>query len=375
METRARYVLVGTFTLAVIAAGFAFVYWLNTTGGLRERAFYRIRYENTVSGLLVGSAVLFNGVRVGEVVALELDPGRPREITATIGIEPKTPIGEDTTAGIDFPGLMGSPAVSLKGGASVARLTGANGEPPTLIADPASGQSMSEAAREALHRIDTLIADNAEPLRNTIANVSKFSDALGRNSDRVDGIVAGLERMTGGAGKAAATVYDLTAPRSFPEFEKPQTADLSVAEPTVAFALSQDKIFARDGGGLSPITDARWIDMLANLFQSRVIQSFENASFLRDVGRPVDGQPATFQLVLDIRSFEIVAAPEPAATIEFTAKLLGAEGRVIATHVFHQTAPAKDTTAPVAAAAIDTAFGAAVSDLVVWTSSAIRGAS
>ncbi len=65
METRARYVLVGAFTLAVIAAAFAFVYWLNTTGGLRERAFYRIRYQNSVSGLLVGSAVLFNGVRVG----------------------------------------------------------------------------------------------------------------------------------------------------------------------------------------------------------------------------------------------------------------------------------------------------------------------
>jgi phospholipid/cholesterol/gamma-HCH transport system substrate-binding protein len=274
---------------------------------------------------------------------------------------------------------MGSPAVSLNGGTSVTRLASANHEPPLLIADPAAGQSMSEAAREALHRVDTLIADNAEPLRNTIANISKFSDALGRNSDRVDGIVAGLERLTGGAGKTAATVYDLTPPRSFPAFEKPQTTDLSVAEPTVAFALGQDKIFVRDGGGLAPVTDARWIDMLANLFQARVIQSFENASFLRDVGRPADGQTASFQLVLDIRGFEIVASPEassePVANVEFTAKILGGDGRVIATHVFHQGAPAKDVTAPVAAAALDTAFGLAVSELVVWTSGAIRGAS
>lgn len=375
METRARYVLVGAFTLAVIAAAFAFVYWLNTTGGLQERAFYRIRYQNSVSGLLVGSAVLFNGVRVGEVVTLNLDPQRPREITVTIGVDPSTPVGEDTTAGIEFPGLMGSPAVALSGGTSVTRLASANGEPPVLIADPAAGQSMSQAAREALHRVDTLIADNAEPLRNTIANLSKFSDALGRNSDRVDGIIAGLERMTGGGGKAAATVYDLTAPRSFPAFEKPQMADLSVAEPTVAFALSQDKIFVRDGGGLSPITDARWIDMLANLLQSRVIQSFENASFLRDVGRPVDGQTASFQLALDIRNFEIVTSPERLANVEFTAKLIGGDGRVIATQVFQLSAPAKDVTAPVAAAALDAAFGSAMSELVVWTSSAIRGAS
>ena len=124
-----------------------------------------------------------------------------------------------------------------------------------------------------------------------------------------------------------------------------------------------------------PITDARWIDMLANLFQSRVIQSFENASFLRDVGRPADGQTASFQLVLDIRNFEVVTSPEPMANVEFTAKVLGAEGRVIATQVFRQSAPAKDMTAPVAAAALDAAFGSAVSELVVWTSSAIRGAS
>jgi phospholipid/cholesterol/gamma-HCH transport system substrate-binding protein len=374
METRARYVLVGAFTLAVIAAAFAFVYWLNTTGGLRERAYYRVRYQNSVSGLLVGSAVLFNGVRVGEVVALDLDPQKPREITATIGVEPGTPVGEDTKAGIDFPGLMGSPAVSLNGGASVTRLSGANGEPPMLVADPDAGQSMSQAAREALHRVEMLIAENADPLRNTIANISKFSDALGRNSDRVDGIVAGLERLTGGGGKSAATVYDLTAPRSFPAFEKPQATDLSVAEPTVAFALGQDKIFVRDGGGLSPVTDARWIDMLANLLQSRVIQSFENASFLRDVGRPVDGQTAAFQLVLDIRNFEIVTSPERLANVEFTAKLLGGEGRVIATQVFQLSAPAKDVTAPVAAAALDAAFGSAMSELVVWTSTAIRGA-
>ena len=32
MEIKARYVLIGLFTLAAIVAGFAFVYWLETTG-------------------------------------------------------------------------------------------------------------------------------------------------------------------------------------------------------------------------------------------------------------------------------------------------------------------------------------------------------
>ena len=69
METRAPYALIGLFVLAAIAAGFGFVYWLHNSGGLTERTVYRVRFENTVSGLLTGAAVLFNGIRVGEVTA------------------------------------------------------------------------------------------------------------------------------------------------------------------------------------------------------------------------------------------------------------------------------------------------------------------
>ena len=66
----------GAFTLAVLVAGFAFVYWLNNAGSLRDRAVYRVRFEGSVSGLLKGSAVLFNGIRVGEVTRIDLERRR-----------------------------------------------------------------------------------------------------------------------------------------------------------------------------------------------------------------------------------------------------------------------------------------------------------
>ena len=67
METNARYMTVGIAVLAIVAAVFGFVYWLNNDVGLGARTLYRIRFENSVSGLQVGSAVQFNGIRVGEV--------------------------------------------------------------------------------------------------------------------------------------------------------------------------------------------------------------------------------------------------------------------------------------------------------------------
>jgi phospholipid/cholesterol/gamma-HCH transport system substrate-binding protein len=377
METQARYALIGLFTLAVTGAAFGFVYWLNTTGALHQRTLYRVRFESSVSGLLIGSAVLFNGVRVGEVTSLELNQENPRQVMATIAVEAGTPVRADTKAGIDFQGLIGLPAISLTGGSSPMPVAAASrNETPILAADPASGQSVTDAAREVLRNIDKVISDNAESLRSTISNLAKFSEALGRNSDRVDGVIAGLERITGGAAKAPPAAYDLTAPRSFPSFDKPPSVQLLVLEPTALYTLAQDKILLRGDAGLNPISgDAKWSDMLPNVFQSTVIQSFENANFLREVSRPVEGLAGDFQLMTDLRSFEIVASPEPKAEVEIAAKVLGREGRIIAARIFHASVPVKSTGAAAAAAAIDAAFGSVATDLVVWTSAAIRGAS
>ena len=105
MEIRARYTLIGLFTLSIIAAAFGFVYWLNNTGGLSRRTVYEIRFENSVSGLLKGAAVLFNGIRVGEVTNLQLSPDDPRNVSATVAVAADTPIRADTHVGLEFQGL------------------------------------------------------------------------------------------------------------------------------------------------------------------------------------------------------------------------------------------------------------------------------
>ena len=80
METRAPFVIIGAFVLAAIAAVFGFVYWLHNTGGLGPRTMYHVQFEGSVPGLLVGAAVLFDGIRVGEVTELSLAPDNPRRL-------------------------------------------------------------------------------------------------------------------------------------------------------------------------------------------------------------------------------------------------------------------------------------------------------
>jgi phospholipid/cholesterol/gamma-HCH transport system substrate-binding protein len=371
METRAPYALIGLFVLAAIGAVFGFVYWLNNTGGLGERAVYRVRFENNVAGLLTGAAVLFNGIRVGEVVDLELSPENPREVTAAIAVVKGTPVRADTRAGLEFQGLTGVPVISLLGGdAGAAPLASSKGDPAVLVADPAAGQSMTEAARQALRKLDALLADNSESLHSAIANLNTFTAALARNSDRVDGILTGLEHMTGGggeAGKSQLVLYDLTAPESFPPPRKAAKGQLVVPEPTALVALDTQRIIVGPGAG-QPLDNAQWSDTLPKLLQEKVIESLEKSKYVSAVARPMEGLAADFQLLIDLRRFQVTGAPSAAAAhVEFAAKILGQGGRIVASRTFDVVVPAKDVNVEGATTALDEAFGKAVTDLVTWT--------
>src|SRR6266700_2423628 len=154
METRANYVLMGTFTLAVIVAAFGFVYWFSTIGQGGARAAYRVTFDGSVTGLRTGGSVLFNGIKVGEVTDLRLNPQDPRQVVATIAVESSVPVRSDTRVGLDFQGLTGIASVALKGGTPDAPLLPTtNGEPALLTADPNAGQDAIQAARDVLRRL------------------------------------------------------------------------------------------------------------------------------------------------------------------------------------------------------------------------------
>lgn len=179
METRANYLLIGVFTLAVIFGAFGFVWWFQRAGDAAGRASYEIVYDGSVSGLRKGSTVNFNGIRVGEVYRLDLDAANPQRVIAQIGVAAATPIRMDTKAGLEFQGLTGIASVTLTGGkAESPRLVGEGGKPPRLIADPNQMQDLMQAARALIGRVDRMLADNEKRLNEIMTNVAGFTDEL-----------------------------------------------------------------------------------------------------------------------------------------------------------------------------------------------------
>jgi phospholipid/cholesterol/gamma-HCH transport system substrate-binding protein len=205
METRANYVVIGLFTLAVIAGGFGFVYWFSRAGDGSERVPYRVVFDGAVSGLRTGGWVLFNGIKVGEVSDLRLNPDNPRQVVATINVDRSVPMRADTKVGLDFQGLTGIAAISVKGGAPDApRLASPDGGPPVLTAEQAATQDVTATIREVaanagalVRRVDDMLVENRDSLKTTLTNLETFSAVLARNSDRLDRIMAGLETITG----------------------------------------------------------------------------------------------------------------------------------------------------------------------------------
>src|ERR1700751_2348736 len=211
METRANYVLIGSFTLAVVAAAFGFVLLFQSLHTTAQRSPLRVIFEGPASGLRNGGNVNFNGIRIGEVISVKLD--NPRRVVALAMVENNAPLRKDTLVGLEFQGLTGVAAISLKGGEEAAPPVPLDEDGvPTLTADPNALQDVTEAIRGTLQNINRVVADNQQAVRNSLHNLETFTSALSRNAQRIDDVMAkgdgvmgkgdslmlGLNRLAGG---------------------------------------------------------------------------------------------------------------------------------------------------------------------------------
>src|SRR5437667_8515352 len=207
METRANYVLIGAFTLAVIAAAFGFVLWFQSLHTTKARSPLRVIFEGPATGLRNGGSVNFNGIRIGEVISVKLD--NPRRVVALAMVENNAPIRKDTLVGLEFQGLTGVAAISLKGGEEAAASVPLDEDGvPILTADPNALQDVTEAIRATLQNVNRIVADNQQSVKNSLHNLETFTAALARNSEKIDNVMA---RVDGVMGKADSLMLGLNS--------------------------------------------------------------------------------------------------------------------------------------------------------------------
>ncbi len=198
METRANFALIGAFTLAVVFAAFAFVFWFSGTGKTALYQTYELVVRGSVDGLTQGSVVQFNGLKVGSVTHMEIDPKDPGQVKVLIAIDKTTPVKANTRARLEQKGFTGVAVVSLVGGTPGAPdIVASKGETyPRIAAEHSEIQNLLEnvqhlaiKATDMVDKLDKLLDANSGSLTASLKNVETFTKTLADNSAPIGNLI------------------------------------------------------------------------------------------------------------------------------------------------------------------------------------------
>ena len=199
METRAAYVAVGTFVLALSIGVVIAVLWLAHAQFNEAKTRYDIYFAYVGTGLGQGSPVRISGVTVGRVVRVGLDSDNPGRVRVTVEVDADAPIRSDSVASIEITSLTGGAAVEVTPGSKSAppiQMTGT--EPNPIIWSRESDiQQLVASFPQLLNKVtdltvrlsDTLDDKNRAALAATLDNFSRVTAVAAAHSNDIDQLI------------------------------------------------------------------------------------------------------------------------------------------------------------------------------------------
>ncbi len=199
---RKSNLMIGTVTLAVIAAGLAGLLGVQKFRSDQQRSPLRVVFEGgSASGLRKGGPVNFDGIPAGQIISIKL--GNPRKIVALVMLDNAAPIRKDTVAGIEFQGLTGIAAISLIGGAPSAPPVPLDADGvPILTADLSDAESIVET----LHNVDRMIVSNAAMIKGGLRSFENYTADLKDKGEAIDAVMDKTEKAFVGFDNAVTKI-------------------------------------------------------------------------------------------------------------------------------------------------------------------------
>ena len=196
MESKANYTLTGLFVVVFCTALIVIAFWLSTGFSKVKYNTYTVYMNESVSGLNVKAPVKYNGVNVGHVNHIELNPENPRQVRLTLEIESTVAVRQDTRATLMSQGLTGVSFVNLSGGALKSPLLAVKeGEKyPVILAEPSLLFRLDTALKELSTSLTGLSeevkavfdAENRLSFKNSLKNIDQLSATLAQNAAQID---------------------------------------------------------------------------------------------------------------------------------------------------------------------------------------------
>ena len=216
METRAHHVLIGLFTVIVVAGALLFGLFLAKSSVDTEFKDYEVVFNEAVSGLSKGSSVQYSGIKVGDVVLLRLDPKDPRRVLARIRLAGDTPVKEDTQAKLALTGVTGTSIIQLSGGTPQSPpLKGKDGKLPLIVASPSpiarllnDSNDLMAGVNSLMHNVNLMFStENIERVSKTLEHLEVTTGTI---ADQRDDLSQAMKQLAS-VGKQASNMMEQTS--------------------------------------------------------------------------------------------------------------------------------------------------------------------
>jgi len=217
-----NYALVGAFVLLLGAVLIGGVLWIASGGTLQKKYDHYLAIEDeSVAGLNLNAPVKYNGVEVGKVSDIHLDPANPERVRLTFAIERGTPIKTDTVAVLKTQGLTGIAYVELGGGSrDAAPLQPTAEEPyPVIRTKPSLSARLENVLTTVLAKLDRtssnidalLSGENRAALSSALADIAAVSRTIAARKDVIDAGIVNAARTADNSARATAQLAPVIA--------------------------------------------------------------------------------------------------------------------------------------------------------------------
>ena len=223
MDTKINFFKIGMFIIIFTLLILGVVFWLGKYGFEKKKYDnYSIYFQESISGLNVGSAIKYKGFEVGTVDEIKINPKNSEQIQLNIAIKTGTPIKEDNYAILGSLGITGLKYIELKGGTNDSALLKENEEGIKVISSRTSVlttlfDSTEDITTEfmiVLNQIKKVINDkNIETFSNlltkserSMSNIEQMSSYLVDGEKKIDGLLKKISNLTNTSGKSFESI-------------------------------------------------------------------------------------------------------------------------------------------------------------------------
>jgi cholesterol transport system auxiliary component len=185
-------------------------------------------------------------------------------------------------------------------------------------------------------------------------------------------VLSGCAALPGGR-PAPLDTYELSA--ATPDAPRSRRGmQILIAEPYALKSLDgQNIVITPAPGVIQFLRGAQWADRLPKVVQSRLADSFQRSGSFGGIGKPGEGLAIDYQVLTEIRAFQVNVGQGNRADVEIFVKVLNDRNGVVrASRTFEASTPvAGDSGNDAYVRSLDRAFRQVASEIVRWSVSVI----